>query len=187
MVITARTEHEGEGRTEANSVRNDDPIVADPGQPRDHRGRDRGQGPACPADQARPARRRRRRRRTGQALAEWGHIDVLFNNAIFPGGATMDRIMDLTPAKPQLMHRQLRPPDAADPAGDPVDARAWLGPDHQHGLRLGPLRPDRPGRCGRVGHRLLGVEGRVRPCRRRHQGRVLGAGRAAPSTSTPAT
>src|ERR1700709_2249080 len=31
VVITARTEHEGEGFTESNSVRNDDPIVAIPG------------------------------------------------------------------------------------------------------------------------------------------------------------
>src|SRR3954449_2498798 len=31
VVITARTEREGEGRTEANSVRGDDPIVAIPG------------------------------------------------------------------------------------------------------------------------------------------------------------
>src|SRR4029077_7869368 len=31
VVVTARTEREGEGRTEANSVRNDDRIVAIPG------------------------------------------------------------------------------------------------------------------------------------------------------------
>lgn len=30
-------------------------------------------------------------------LAEWGHVDVLVNNAILQGGATMDRVLDLTP------------------------------------------------------------------------------------------
>ncbi len=97
VVITARTEREGEGRTEANSVRNDDPIVAIPGSLErtaleiHERGRR-----ALPikldlldADAIVAAPR--------QALAEWGRIDVLFNNAIFAGGATMDRIMDLTP------------------------------------------------------------------------------------------
>jgi len=33
------------------------------------------------------------------ALREWGRIDVLFNNAVFAGGATMDRILDLTPER----------------------------------------------------------------------------------------
>ena len=97
VVITARTEREGEGRTEANSVRNDDPIVAIPGslERTAEEIQERGRR-ALPikldlldAEAIVAAPR--------QALAEWGRIDVLFNNAIFAGGATMDRIMDLTP------------------------------------------------------------------------------------------
>jgi NAD(P)-dependent dehydrogenase (short-subunit alcohol dehydrogenase family) len=97
VAITARTEREGEGRTESNSVRGDDPIVALPGSLEttaadiEARGRralpvkmdllDRDAVVAAP--------------RT--VLAEWGRVDVLFNNAIYQGGATMDRILDLTP------------------------------------------------------------------------------------------
>jgi NAD(P)-dependent dehydrogenase (short-subunit alcohol dehydrogenase family) len=32
-----------------------------------------------------------------RVIEEWGRIDVLFNNAIFQGSGTMDRILDLTP------------------------------------------------------------------------------------------
>jgi NAD(P)-dependent dehydrogenase (short-subunit alcohol dehydrogenase family) len=97
VAITARTQHEGEGRTEANSVRGDDPIVPIPGSLEttakeiEARGRralsvtmdllDRDAVVAAPAT----------------VLAEWGRVDVLFNNAIFQGGATMDRLLDLTP------------------------------------------------------------------------------------------
>lgn len=97
VVITARTEREGEGRTESNSVRNDDPIVTIPGslERTAEEIRERGQR-ALPikldlmdADALVAVPR--------QAIAEWGRIDVLFNNAIFAGGATMDRVMDLTP------------------------------------------------------------------------------------------
>jgi NAD(P)-dependent dehydrogenase (short-subunit alcohol dehydrogenase family) len=99
VVITARTEREGEGRTESNSVRNDDPIVALPGSLESTAAEIEAKGRrALPikldlldADAIVAAPKR--------ALEEWGRIDVLFNNAIFAGGATMDRIMDLTPDK----------------------------------------------------------------------------------------
>jgi NAD(P)-dependent dehydrogenase (short-subunit alcohol dehydrogenase family) len=98
VVITARTEREGEGRTEANSVRKDDPIVPIPGSLEKTAAEIEALGRrALPIKldlldaQAVIAAPR-------QALAEWGRIDVLFNNAIFAGGATMDRILDLTPA-----------------------------------------------------------------------------------------
>jgi NAD(P)-dependent dehydrogenase (short-subunit alcohol dehydrogenase family) len=97
VVITARTEREGEGRTEANSVRKDDPIVPIPGSLEKTAAEIEALGRrALPIKldlldaQAVIAAPR-------QALAEWGRIDVLFNNAIFAGGATMDRILDLTP------------------------------------------------------------------------------------------
>lgn len=104
VVITARTEREGDGRTESNSVRNDDPIVSIPGSLETTAAEiaDLGRR-ALPirldlldAEAVVAAPR--------QALAEWGRIDVLFNNAIFAGGATMDRILDLTPDRAlQLM------------------------------------------------------------------------------------
>lgn len=97
VAITARTEREGEGRTEANSVRGDDPIVSIPGSlettAREIEALGRRALPIrmdlldADAVAAAPA----------QVLAEWGRIDVLFNNAIFQGGAGMDRILDLTP------------------------------------------------------------------------------------------
>ena len=97
VVITARTEREGEGRTESNSVRNDDPIVPIVGSLERTAEEIEAKGRrALPikmdlldadAIVAAPA----------QALREWGRIDVLFNNAVFAGGATMDRLLDLTP------------------------------------------------------------------------------------------
>ena len=97
VAITARTEREGEGRTESNSVRGDDPIVPIPGSLETTAAEIEARGQrALPvrmdlldpeAVVAAPA----------TVLREWGRIDVLFNNAIFQGGATMDRLLDLTP------------------------------------------------------------------------------------------
>ena len=96
VAITARTEREGEGRTEANSVRGDDPIVPIPGSLETTAKEIEAFGRrALPVrmdlldvDAVVAAPR--------TVLEEWGRIDVLFNNAIFQGGATMDRILDLT-------------------------------------------------------------------------------------------
>ena len=99
VVITARTEREGDGRTESNSVRNDDPIVPIVGSLERTAAEIEARGRRAlsikmdlldaDAIVAAPAR----------ALREWGRIDVLFNNAVYAGGATMDRIMDLTPER----------------------------------------------------------------------------------------
>lgn len=97
VVVTARTLREGEGRTESNSVRGDDPIVPLPGSLERTAEEIEALGRrALPikldlldADHIVSA--------PAQALAEWGRIDVLFNNGVFAGGATMDRILDLTP------------------------------------------------------------------------------------------
>ena len=96
VAITARTEREGEGRTEPNSVRDDDPIVAIPGSLERTAAEIEARGQrALPISStcststtSSPAPRR--------VLAEWGRIDVLFNNAIFQARASMDRIIDLT-------------------------------------------------------------------------------------------
>jgi NAD(P)-dependent dehydrogenase (short-subunit alcohol dehydrogenase family) len=95
VALTARTVHEGEGRSEPNSVRGDEPVVALPGSLEttaaevERRGR---RALSIPMDlldlasvEAVPA----------AVMAEWGRIDVLFNNAIYQAGGTMDRILDL--------------------------------------------------------------------------------------------
>jgi NAD(P)-dependent dehydrogenase (short-subunit alcohol dehydrogenase family) len=96
VAVTARTEREGEGRSEPNSLRSTDPVVAIPGSLEttaaaiEERGRR-----ALPVrmdllDAAAVVAAPR------QVLDEWGRVDVLVNNAIFQAGASMDRIMDLT-------------------------------------------------------------------------------------------
>jgi NAD(P)-dependent dehydrogenase (short-subunit alcohol dehydrogenase family) len=96
VAITARTEREGQGRSEHNSVRAEDPIVALPGS-LETTAREieaRGQR-ALPvrmdllqfADVVDAPRR---------VLDQWGRIDVLVNNAILVAGPSMDRVLDLT-------------------------------------------------------------------------------------------
>jgi NAD(P)-dependent dehydrogenase (short-subunit alcohol dehydrogenase family) len=95
VAITARTIHEGDGRSETNSVRGDDPIIALPGSLESTAEMIVAHGRRAlivPMDlldlvsvEAVPA----------TVLAEWGRIDVLFNNAIYQGGGTADRILDM--------------------------------------------------------------------------------------------
>jgi len=98
VALTARTVKEGEGRADVNSVRENRSMVVVPGSLEttakevEERG---GRALSIPMDLldaeavvAAPA----------AVLAEWGRIDVIFNNAIFQGGGTMDRVLDLTPA-----------------------------------------------------------------------------------------
>lgn len=97
VAITARTVHEGDGRSDPSSVR-EEPIVTLPGSLEttaseiEHRGRRALPIPMDLLDRdavvAAPAR----------VLSEWGRIDVLFNNAIY-AGATLERLLDLTPEK----------------------------------------------------------------------------------------
>ncbi len=97
VAITARTEREGEGRSEPSSVRGSEPIVTLPGSLERTAAEIEALGRrALPivadlldAGSLIGAVRR--------ALEEWGRIDVLFNNAIVTGGASLDRILDLTP------------------------------------------------------------------------------------------
>ena len=95
VVVSARTVREGEGRAEPNSVR-EDLTLAVPGslertaQEVEERGQRALIVPMDLIDAASvtalPAR----------VMDEWGRIDVLFNNAIFRGVGTLDRIADLT-------------------------------------------------------------------------------------------
>lgn len=95
VAITARTVREGEGRAESNTVRSD-AVVAVPGSLETTAAEIEARGArALPitmdlldpdAVRAAPA----------TVLAEWGRIDVLFNNAIFQGIGVMDRLLDLS-------------------------------------------------------------------------------------------
>lgn len=95
VAITARTVREGEGRAESNTVRSD-AVVAVPGSLETTAAELEARGArALPitmdlldpdAVRAAPA----------TVLAEWGRIDVLFNNAIFQGIGVMDRLLDLS-------------------------------------------------------------------------------------------
>ncbi len=95
VVVSARTVREGEGVAEPNSVR-EHTTLAVPGslERTAQEVEERGQRALIvPMDlidvdsvTALPA----------TVMAEWGRIDVLFNNAIFRGVGTLDRITDLT-------------------------------------------------------------------------------------------
>lgn len=97
VALTARTVKEGEGRADANSVREAGRDVVVPGSLETTAAEVEAHGVRAlviPMDLldaaavvAAPA----------AVLAEWGRIDVLFNNAIFQGAGTMDRVLDLTP------------------------------------------------------------------------------------------
>ena len=95
VALAARTVHEGDARSEPNSIRGDDPIVALPGSLDSTAAEVARHGQRAlivpmdltdlPSVEAAPA----------TVLAEWGRIDVLFNNAIYQGRGTMDRILDM--------------------------------------------------------------------------------------------
>jgi NAD(P)-dependent dehydrogenase (short-subunit alcohol dehydrogenase family) len=96
VAITARTEREGDGRSEHNSVRSEDPIVTLPGslvttaneiQARGQRALPVRMDLLAVTEVVAAPRR---------VLDEWGRVDVLVNNAILVAGASMDRILDLT-------------------------------------------------------------------------------------------
>ena len=95
VVVSARTVREGEGKAEPNSVR-EDVTLAVPGSLERTAQEIEAIGQRAlivPMDLIDP----------GSVTAlpetvidEWGRIDVLFNNAIFRGVGTLDRIADLT-------------------------------------------------------------------------------------------
>ena len=95
VVVSARTVREGEGVAEPNSVR-EDVTLAVPGslertaQEIEELGQ---RALIVPMDLIDPESVTRL---PEVVMAEWGRIDVLFNNAIFRGVGTLDRVADLT-------------------------------------------------------------------------------------------
>ena len=95
VVVSARTVREGEGVAEPNSVR-EDVTLAVPGslertaQEIEELGQRALIVPMDLIDAASVTAL------PETVMAEWGRIDVLFNNAIFRGVGTLDRVADLT-------------------------------------------------------------------------------------------
>lgn len=95
VVVSARTVREGEGVAEPNSVR-EDTVLSVPGSLERTAEEivERGQRALIvPMDLIDPASVTAL---PATVMAEWGRIDVLFNNAIFRGIGTLDRFADLT-------------------------------------------------------------------------------------------
>lgn len=96
VVVSARTVTEGSGSSEVQSVANQGPAVTVPGSLERTAEEIEALGQRAlivPVDLmdldavlALPA----------TVLAEWGRIDVLFNNAIYKGVGTLDKVADLT-------------------------------------------------------------------------------------------
>jgi NAD(P)-dependent dehydrogenase (short-subunit alcohol dehydrogenase family) len=96
VAITARTEREGEGRTEPNSVRGTEPIVAIPGSLESTAAEIEARGQRALSIRMDLLDASAVVEAPQRVLAEWGRVDVLVNNAILQAGASMDRILDLT-------------------------------------------------------------------------------------------
>jgi NAD(P)-dependent dehydrogenase (short-subunit alcohol dehydrogenase family) len=96
VALSSRTVNEGEGRSQASSVGDEERTVALPGSLKttaaevEERGRRALIVPLdlLDVDALRAAPR--------QVLDQWGRIDALVNNAIYQGLGTMDRVLDLT-------------------------------------------------------------------------------------------
>jgi NAD(P)-dependent dehydrogenase (short-subunit alcohol dehydrogenase family) len=95
LIITARTVREGEGLAYPSSSKVDDRPVAIAGSLETTAAEVEALGRSClmiPMDlMDRPSIHRV----AEEALAQWGRVDVLFNNAIYQGPGTMDRLLDL--------------------------------------------------------------------------------------------
>jgi NAD(P)-dependent dehydrogenase (short-subunit alcohol dehydrogenase family) len=95
VVVSARTVREGEGKAESQSVRESNTLLV-PGslertaQEIEERGQRALIVPMDLIDRASVESL------PGKVLDAWGRIDVLFNNAIYRGVGTLDRVADLT-------------------------------------------------------------------------------------------
>jgi NAD(P)-dependent dehydrogenase (short-subunit alcohol dehydrogenase family) len=95
VVITARTVREGEGRAQASSVLVRSEPVAIAGSLETTAAEVEALGRRCLPLPMDLMERASVERVADEALATWGRVDVLVNNAIYQGPGTMDRILDL--------------------------------------------------------------------------------------------
>jgi NAD(P)-dependent dehydrogenase (short-subunit alcohol dehydrogenase family) len=95
VVITARTVREGEGRAQASSVLVQAEPMAIAGSLETTAAEIESLGRRCLPLPMDLMDRASVERVADEALAAWGRVDVLVNNAIYQGPGTMDRILDL--------------------------------------------------------------------------------------------
>ena len=95
VVITARTLREGDGRARPSSVKAPDTESVIAGSLEATADEIRALGRQCLIIQMDLMDRASIHRVAEETLATWGRVDVLFNNAIYQGPGTMDRMLDL--------------------------------------------------------------------------------------------
>jgi NAD(P)-dependent dehydrogenase (short-subunit alcohol dehydrogenase family) len=95
LVITARTVHEGEGRAQPSSVLAPAHETAIAGSLQTTAAEIEALGRSCLMIPMDLMERDSVRHVAEEAMAQWGRVDVLCNNAIYQGPGTMDRLLDL--------------------------------------------------------------------------------------------
>lgn len=95
LAITARTVHEGDGRAQPSRSMAKDQSVPISGSLESTAVQIEALGRSCLIIQMDLMDRQSIHRVADQVLDQWGRVDVLFNNAIYQGPGTMDRILDL--------------------------------------------------------------------------------------------
>ncbi len=95
VIITARTLREGEGRSQPSSSTSPMEELPIPGSLETTAGEIEALGVRCLPIRMDLMDRQSVRDVAEAALGTWGRVDVLFNNAIYQGPGTMDRILDL--------------------------------------------------------------------------------------------
>jgi NAD(P)-dependent dehydrogenase (short-subunit alcohol dehydrogenase family) len=95
VAITARTLREGEGVASPSSVLAEDRHVAIAGSLQSTAAEIEALGRSCQQIPMDVMDRSSIHRVAEEAMARWGQVDVLVNNAIYQGPGTMDRILDL--------------------------------------------------------------------------------------------
>jgi NAD(P)-dependent dehydrogenase (short-subunit alcohol dehydrogenase family) len=103
VVCTARTLREGEGRVAPSSSRERVDDIAVPGSLESTAADVEALGQRALVLRLDITDRVSIGRGVERALAEWGHVDVLLNNAIYQGPGTMDRFLDLTADRAETM------------------------------------------------------------------------------------
>jgi NAD(P)-dependent dehydrogenase (short-subunit alcohol dehydrogenase family) len=95
VAITARTVHEGEGRAQSSSSKAPEISAPIAGSLETTAAEIEALGRSCLAIPMDLMDRESIHRVADEVLGQWGRVDVLFNNAIYQGPGTMDRVLDL--------------------------------------------------------------------------------------------
>jgi NAD(P)-dependent dehydrogenase (short-subunit alcohol dehydrogenase family) len=95
VVITARTITEGEGRSHPSTSTSNAAPIPIAGSLASTASEIEALGRKCLVIQMDLMDRQSVQHLAEETLAQWGRVDVLFNNAIYQGPGTMDRLLDL--------------------------------------------------------------------------------------------